>query len=126
MAFNIKMAQDGILRVKIDGDITHGLIESFKREYSPYVEASTPEIPLHNIIYLEKLGSISYDARKFLMTLFKDQRYGLAAFINPPRNARVLGKFIEKATGRHNIRYFTNEQEALSWLIENKKVKTSA
>ena len=126
MSFKIKMAQDGILRVQLEGDLTQGLIESFKRDYSPYVEASTREIPLNNIIYMENLGTLSYEARQYLTELLKDERYGLAAFINPPRKARVLGQFIQKATGRHNIRYFTNEKEALSWLKEHKKARTSA
>lgn len=126
MSFKIKMAQDGILRVQLEGDLTQGLIESFKRDYSPYVDAATPEIPLNNIIHMENLGTISYAARQYLTDLLKDERYGMAAFINPPRKARVLGQFIQKASGRQNIQYFSDEKEALSWLKANKKARTSA
>lgn len=126
MAFRIKMAQDGILRVQLEGDLTQGLIESFKREYAPYIEAATPENPLNNILYMEKMGTITYPARQYLTELLKDKRYGMAAFINPPRKARVLGQFILKASNRQNIQFFSNEKEALSWLKANKKVNTSA
>lgn len=121
MAFNIRMAQDGILRVQIEGDLTQGIVESFKREYTPYVEAATPEIPLNNIIFMNNLGILSHSARLYLTDLLKDPRYGLAAFVNPPRKARVLGQFIKKATGRDNIQFFNNENDALSWLKNHKK-----
>jgi hypothetical protein len=120
------MEQDGILRVHLSGDITQGILESFKREYTPFIEASTPEIPLNNIIYFHEVGTLSHSARQYLTNLNKDPRYGLVAYINPPRRARVLGQFIEKATGRSNIEYFNNEKEALSWLKNHKKAKISS
>jgi hypothetical protein len=126
MAFKIKMAQDGILRVHLEGDIDQGIVKSFKREYSPYVEASTPEVPLNNIIFLHNLGKLSHAARRYLTELNQDPRYGLAAFINPPRKVRVLGQFIQKATGRDNIKFFNNENEALSWMKNQKKASISS
>ncbi|HKJ26270.1 MAG TPA: STAS/SEC14 domain-containing protein [Anaerolineales bacterium] len=126
MTFMIQMEQDGILRIHLEGDITQGIVKSFKREYTPYVDASTAEIPLKNLLYLENLGSISQAARHFLTELNQDPRYGMAAFVSPPRKARVLGQFIQKATGRDNIQFFNNETEALSWLKNHKKATISS
>jgi len=122
MAFKINMEQDGILRIYLEGDLTQGNVESFKREHTPYVEASTSEIPLKSILFVDNLGRLSSSARKYLTDLNKDPRYGYAAFVQPSRRAKVLGQFIKKATGRDNIQFFNNEGEALNWMKSRKSV----
>ena len=126
MAFKINMEQDGILRIHLEGDLTQGNVESFKREHLPYVEASTSEIPLKSIIFVEHLGRLSSSARHYLTDLNRDPRYGFAAYVQPSRRARVLGEFIKKATGRDNIKYFKNETDALTWMKSTRATHISS
>ncbi len=116
MTFKINMGQDGILRITLSGDMDRVIIENLRRDYAPYVNASTPENPLRNIFTFKNLGKLSSTARQYLTDLNKDPRYGLVAFIEPPRQARVLGRFITKATGRQNIQFFENEKQAVAWI----------
>jgi len=119
MTFEIKMGPDGILRINMSGDLDNGIVENFRREYSPYIIASTPDNPLQNLFFLQNLGQLSPSIRKYLTELNRDSRFGLSAFVNPSRRAKILGQLINKATGRNNIRYFDTENEALGWLKSN-------
>ena len=49
MANEIKMGKDGFLRITLSGDLDRGNIEMLRQDYSPFLEASTPEVPLNNI-----------------------------------------------------------------------------
>lgn len=126
MTFKINMEQDGILRIHLEGDLNHGNVESFKREHMPYVEASTSDLPLKSILFVQHLGRLSSSARQYLTDLNKDPRYGFAAYVQPSRRARVLGQFITKATGRDNIKYFNNETEALTWMKSSRATNISS
>ena len=116
MPFDVKMGQDGILRIELSGDLSNGIVETFRRELTPYVEAATPTQPLKNIVYLSQVSHLSPSIRHFLTDLSKDQRLGKTAFVQPTSKARVLGQFMRKASGRENIDYFDLEQDAVSWL----------
>jgi len=116
MTFEIKMGPEGILRIKMEGDLDNGIVENFRREYSPYIIASTPENPLRNIFLLHELGKLSSTIRRYLIELNQDPRFGSSAFIHPTRRAKILGQFILKASQRNNIRFFDDETEAIAWL----------
>lgn len=116
MPFEIKMGTDGILRIELSGDLDQTILETFRRELTPYLEASTPAKPLKNIVYFKQIGTLAPSTRHYLTDLNRDQRLGCTAYIHPPARGRVLGRFILKATGRHNIEYFEQEQDALKWL----------
>ncbi len=116
MPFEIKMGSDGILRIIFTGDLDNTVLDTLRRELSPFVEASTPSKPLMNLMFFRKFGQLSPSIRHYLSELNQDQRLGKTAFIHPPRKARVLGKFMLNASGRNNIQYFDQEGEAITWL----------
>lgn len=116
MAHELKMGEDGILRITISGDMDKSIVEIFQRDYYPFLEASTQENPLNNLIFSGRLGKLSSAARRFFTQLNHDPRYGMVALVDPPRRARVLGRFILKATNRDNINFFDSEEQALTWL----------
>ncbi len=120
MPFEIKMGSDGILRIELSGDLDQTILETFRRELTPYVEASTPSKPLKNIVYFKQIGALAPAIRHYLIDLNRDQRLGQTAYIHPPAKARVLGRFILNATGRDHIEYFEQEQEAVKWLHNHK------
>jgi hypothetical protein len=119
------MGNDGFLRVKLFDDLDRGVVETLRHDFAPFIEAATPQHPLKTIFFMESLGKISSTARKYFTDLNADPRLGLVAFINPPRRARVLGKFILKATGKNNILYFDGENKALEWFRSNDVYVTS-
>jgi hypothetical protein len=119
MAHTIVMGNDGILRVSLSGDLERSLVENLKKDYSPFILAATPQNPLKTIFFMDSLGKLSSAARNYITELSADPRGGMIAFINPPRRARVLGRFIHKATGKNNIQFFENEAQAVEWLKSN-------
>ena len=80
------------------------------------MEASTPDKPLKNMMYFSQIGQLSPSVRHYLSHLNQDHRLGQTAFIHPPRKARILGKFMLKASGRDNVKCFEQEGEAITWL----------
>lgn len=125
MAHNIQMGNDGFLRINLYDDLDRGIVETLRQDFEPFIQAATPQNPLKTIFFMKSLGKISSTARKYFTDLNADPRLGLVAFINPPRRARVLGKFILKATGKNNILYFENEGQALDWFRSDKVHVTS-
>ena len=116
MTHELNMADNGILRITISGDLDRSMLEPLRKDYQPFLDASTVENPLNNLMFTENLGKISSAARKYLTDLNKSPKYGLVAFVNAPRRVRVLGKFILKATNRKNLKFFESEEQALEWL----------
>ena len=119
MALEVTMEDDGILRIKISGDMDRVAVDNLRREIKPFIEAATAENPINSIIFPENTGRISYVARRYLTDLNHNSHYGKVAIVNPPRAVRVLGKFISKATNRDNIGLFDNEEESISWIKSN-------
>jgi hypothetical protein len=116
MTVEIKMGLDGILRVKLSGDLDTSMVESLRRKFSPYIDAATSESPLNCILSFHQLGKLSFATRRYLTELNQDPRYGAAAYLKPPRKAKVLAQFIKKGSNRDNINYFETEQAAIEWL----------
>lgn len=116
MSFDVRMGRDGILRVTLSGDLDSALTERLRREMTPFVNASTPEQPLKQIVIFQSMDSISPALRKYLTSLHQDLRIGKTAYLHPPRHARVLAQFIHKASGRDSIVPFDQESDALTWL----------
>lgn len=120
MSFEIKMGPEGILRIKLSGNLDNGIVETIRREYSPYVDASTQENPLFNMFFLTDLERLSSSIRHYFIELNRDPRYGYSAYVKPSRRAKVLGQLIQKATRREKIQFFDQETEAIQWLQSNK------
>ncbi|MEJ2759303.1 MAG: STAS/SEC14 domain-containing protein [Anaerolineales bacterium] len=116
MSVDIRMGKDGILRAEFSGDLDSSVVEQIRREFTPYIEASTPESPLKSIVTFYQLGKISFKTRRYMTELNQDSRYGAVAYIQPPRKARVLSQFIQKGSHRKNIQFFETEQEAINWI----------
>jgi hypothetical protein len=119
MALEVFMEDDGILRIKISGNMDKVTVDNLQREIKPFMEAATPEKPLNNIIFPENIGKISYAARRYFTDLNHNSQYGKVAIVKPPRAFRVLGKFVLKATNRNNIGFFENEAQSISWIKSN-------
>lgn len=126
MATRLTMPTDGILRAHLEGDLGRAEVEVFRREYGAFLQAATAEHPVHVIADAARLGKLSAAARSYLTEINRDRRTGLFVFLNPPRPARVLSQFINKATGRTNIQFFNSETDAIAWIREHTRRQTTS
>lgn len=120
MGHEIRMGEDGFLRVRFIGFLGKEDAEAYIRDYTSYVEQATPEKPLHALADATEMTKMSSAARKTIIETFSssDARIGRTAVVGASRYLRVLTSFILKAVGRDNIRLFATEEEALPWLGE--------
>jgi hypothetical protein len=118
MAHELKMGNDGIIRLSFIGDISKEDVEAYERDLLPYLDAATETSKLNIISYSGREGKYSSDARRRFTELNKDLRVGRVAILGGNRFNRVMATIILKATGRQNIRFFDTEEEAVAWLKE--------
>lgn len=116
MSYKMNIAQDGILRISFVGDLDESEMISFAKDIHLYLEAATEAEPVHSIMQVNQIGRISVSARKRFIDLNRDNRFGYLACVGDNRSFRVLSKFMSKAAKRDNIRFFSEEHNALSWL----------
>lgn len=116
MSFDVSMGRDGILRVTLSGELDSSLTERLRRQITPFADASTPEQPLKQMVTFQQVDRITPEMRRYLTSLHRDPRIGKTAYLQPPRQARVLAQFIHKASGRETIVPFDQESDALTWL----------
>lgn len=116
MAHELRMGNDGILRVAFIGDMGKDDVEAYIRDLAPFRATATEAEPLIFIIDTSRLGKASSAARRIFAELAREPRIGRSALIGVNRYVRVLAGFLGKATGRGNFRFFDSEEEAVAWL----------
>ena len=116
MAITVTMENDGILRIKISGEMDKVQVDYLQDEIAPFLDAATDENPLNSIILPENIGKLSYYARRFFAEVIQNTKVGMLAIMDPPRAVRILGRFIFTATKSEKIRFFSNETEAVEWI----------
>jgi hypothetical protein len=118
MAYEVKMGEDGILRLSFVGFIDRDDMEGYTKEYMAFVRERAEDEPVHAIVDASRMGKMSSAARKMSIETFSnpDPRVGKTAIVGASRYLRVLTGFILKAIGRENIRLVATEEEGLEWL----------
>lgn len=119
MTHEIKMGDDGILRVKFIGDVHQKDLLAYAQDCASILEALPESETVHFLVDLRQLGRSSLAARKDSLDVFAspDPRIGNSALVGSSRYIRVLGSFVMRAVGRDDFRFFDSEDEALRWLI---------
>lgn len=121
MAHELKMDEDGILRIKFIGDTGKDDAAAYLQDLQPFLETATAKTPLNMLIYVEQAERFSGAARKAFDQLNQDARTGKLAYLGANRFIRVLASFVSKASNRNNMRFFDTEAEALTWLKSTKE-----
>lgn len=116
MAHQLRMGNDGIVRLMFIGDTDRKAVPTLIADFTPYLDQATPEHPLYVLWDDTRGGKAAPEARKFYADLNRDPRIGKVAIFGAQHYGRVLGEFILKFTGRDNIRFFDTQELALSWL----------
>lgn len=120
MTHNMKMGNDGILRVAFIGDVSRADFESYHRDLTPFMDASTPSNPLFTVLDTHQTGKLSSAVRQGFTELNRDPRVGHTGIIGASRTIRVFINFLLKATQRNNVDFFESEDHAIEWLNKSK------
>lgn len=119
MAFKFDMQPNGLLFIKVTGDFTDADTNAYLQELFAYVENLPESAQLHTLLDATAIGKVSPNVRRAVSGSLDDPRFGKTAVLGNNRFIKVLIDFLIKATSRDNIRYFTDQQSALDWLIAN-------
>jgi hypothetical protein len=116
MTYELMLGEDGILRATFIGNTDKEEAEAYHKDMVQFLELSSEEKPLHLIVYVDRAGKFSAEARKSFSRLNEDPRMGNIAYLGANRFVRVITGFVLKASGRHNMRFFDSETQAVTWL----------
>ena len=116
MPLTTNLKDDGILRIYLSGNIDEVLLTELQNQVIPLMDATTPDKPVHVIIFPQNVTKVALSARRYLSQLNNHPGMGMIAVINAPRIMRILGKFIEIASRNENMGFFTEESEAVAWI----------
>lgn len=122
MAHEIKMGKDGILRAALIGNVEKADIEMFMKDLSPFLDASTEEVPLNLITNAHRTEKYSSAARKVYSQFNHDHRIGKSAVIGADRTTRVLMHIVLRASNRENIKLFDTEEDAIKWIKNGRQI----
>lgn len=120
MSYQFEMQPDGILYVKVVGDFTDSDVEGYMQGLFSYLENRSITVKLHSLLDASELGKVSPNVRRAVSSSLGDPRFGKTAVWGNNRFVKVLIDFLTKATGRTDMRYFTDKEVAIKWLHENK------
>ena len=118
MAHEIKMGDDGILQVKMVGDVDQEGWAAYAQDIASILDTLPETETVHFLVDLRQMGKSSLAARKDSLDIFRnpDPRIGKSALVGANRYIQVLGSFVMSAAGRDDFRFFDSEDEALAWL----------
>lgn len=116
MAYELHTDNDGILQVKISGDFTEDELKSYMNE----LDKALVDIPdgerLKTFIDTTELGRVNPNLRRSVGDFLENPKFGETAVLGNSRIVKVMIDFALKASGRHHMKYFTNRDEAITWL----------
>ena len=116
MAYQLQPIALNIVKVEFIKEITDADADRYLEEITPYLDQATPHNPLHLLVYAQNVGKVSGKARQVFTDLNRNPGAGKLAVFGLNRTLKVLAVFMNKASGRQNIRVFDDETEALAWL----------
>ena len=117
MSFDVRMGQDGISRVTLSGDLDSMVTEQPAPGDGTFCEC----LDTGTATETDSISSSSMDG--YLPSPAQVSDFSASGSTHredglhpPPRHARVLAQFIQKASGRDTIVPFDQENDALKWL----------
>lgn len=117
MAHQLQLEGEGVLRLTFLGDTNRRGVEKLVADFQPFLAQVTAENPWLILWDDTQGGKTTADVRKVYAEFNRDARVGRIAVFGAQRYGRLLGEFVLKLTGRDNVRFFDNENEARTWLM---------
>jgi hypothetical protein len=100
------------------------MVGTFDDEQAEWVYDKVTQItsaayePVNWLVDISELKTASRKARKIMRKMDQLPKIYRIAFLGGPPFARAITNFITKAAGKDEIKHFSNEEDALSWLNE--------
>ena len=116
MAYSLNLDEEGILNVTINGEFTEDQLSSYIHDLNEIVSGVPAGQNLKSFIDTTELGRVNPNLRRMTGDIMDDPRLGATAVLGNSRVVKVMIDFVLKASGRDHMHYFTNRNEALSWL----------
>ncbi len=121
MGYSIERLDGNIIKFNMYDTFTAEDASSHAREMDPILaELGRKNEQAMFLIYTSKLKKISIEGRRSFSERNGDERIGKTAVVGVNRFLKVIARFIIVASGKDNIRFFdeVNEADALAWLRE--------
>ena len=71
---------------------------------------------LRSFIDTTGLGRVNPTLRRSVGDFLENKKFGETAVVGNSRVVKVMIDFALKASGRHHMKYFTDRDEAMTWL----------
>lgn len=119
MSYTINKDDNDILQVKISGDFTEEELIAYMHDISEIMGDISENEKVKTFIDTIELGRVNPNLRRSVGDFLDDKRFGETAVLGSSRVVKVMIDFVLKASGRHHMKYFTDRDEAESWLLNS-------
>lgn len=120
MGFKLTAIEENIVRLDLLGDFDAQDALEYPSQIDYFMEQATLKgKQLHVYTDTSKFGKLSVEGRRVFSDANKDERQGKVAATGVNRILGMMARFIMVASGRNNIRFFSDEAEAMEWLRDS-------
>lgn len=119
MAYTLQTDDDGILQVTIAGNFTQEELSAYMDDISGIMLNVPDDTKLRSFIDTTDLGRVNPNLRRTVGNFMDNPKFGRTAVLGNSRVVKVMIDFVLKASGRHHMQYFTDRDEATTWLKAN-------
>ena len=117
MGYKIEQITDRIIGIDFIGDFTAEDVVNHVLEMDPILDRlSLAGQKAQFLIRTASLGKISLEGRRSFAERNGDPRVGKTAVIGVNRLLKIVAQFVTVASGKNNIRFFDDEENAIKWL----------
>jgi hypothetical protein len=111
---SIILKEDNIIYIISRGDATAEIADAVLRAHKSILSKYQGKVS--HLINLNKAGKHSSEARKIWKKLSEHEKTHKVAIFGAHPVAKVIASFVIGVTNKKDIRFFTQEEEALNWL----------
>jgi hypothetical protein len=119
MAYTLHVDDEGILQVSITGDFTQEELNLYMQDLTGILDGIPEGERIKSFIDTTELGRVNPNLRRTVGDFMDNKKLGITAVLGNSRVVKVMIDFVLKASGRHHMKYFTDQNEATTWLHEN-------
>ena len=117
MGYKIENITDHIIGIDFLGDFTAEDALNHAKEMDPILDQfSLTGHQAQFLIRTASLGKISLEGRRSFAERNGDPRVGKTAVVGVNRLLKIVAQFVTVASGKNNIRFFDDEENAIKWL----------
>jgi hypothetical protein len=117
MAYSLHIDEEGILQVTMSDDFTEDELKSYMKELDEILATIPDGEKLKTFIDTSDLGRVNPNLRRSVGDFMDTPKFGKTAVFGNSRVVKVMIDFVLKASGRHHMKYFTDQDEATTWLL---------